>query len=90
MNGGKKVTGRKKNTNTPVLSCFLSQENGGDTTSVSHFSKTLGSIPVSCSLSFGCTAFTLHYLGKEKRICGVVSSLNKTIIIIINIFFKNK
>lgn len=73
MNGSKKVTGRK---NTPVLICFLSQEDGGDTTSVSHSSKTLGNIPDSSSffLSFGCTAFVLHYLGNKKRISGVVSS----------------
>lgn len=66
----------KKYTNTPVLICFLSQENGRDTTSVSHFSKTMGNITESLSLflSFGYTAFTLQYLGKEKRIPGMVSS----------------
>lgn len=66
----------KKYTNTPVLFCFLSQEDGRDTTSVSHFSKTMGNITESLSLflSFGCTAFTLQYLGKEKRIPGMVSS----------------
>lgn len=47
MNGGKKLTGRKKYTNTPVLIYFLRQEDGGDTTFVSHFIKTLGNVPES-------------------------------------------